>query len=163
MSLAFSPSELYSIAIAVERRGAAFYDTLARSCQTNEVQKAFLTLAANEHQHIQTFQKLLAAAPKTPSEGFDTDEYAGYFKALVDSSVFNDDLATSELVAQVDSDVQALEVGIGAEKDSILFYEQLNEITAGDAGDDISRIISEEKAHLRTLVGIKNCIQQREA
>lgn len=159
MSLAFSPAELYNIAIAVERRGAAFYDTLARSCQTAEVQKAFLALAAVEHQHIQTFQKLLAAAPKTPGDGADSEEYAGYFKALVDSSVFNDDLATSELVTQVDSDVQALEVGIGAEKDSILFYEQLRDVVAGDASDDVNRIISEEKAHLRTLVEIKNRIK----
>ena len=155
MSMAFSPAELYNIAIAVERRGAAFYDTLARSSQNDSVKKAFLTLAAMEHQHIQTFQKLLAAAPKTFGEGADAEEYAAYFKALVDSAIFNNDLATSELVTKVDSDKEALDVGIDAEKDSILFYEQLQDIAAGDAAVDIGRIISEEKEHLRKLSEIK--------
>jgi len=134
MTIAFSPAELYNIAIAVERRGAAFYDTLARSSQGEQVKKTFLALAAMEHQHIQTFQKLL------------------------DSAVFNDDLATSELVTKVDTDKEAVEVGIGAEKDSILFYEQLKDIVAGDAAGDIGRIISEEKEHLRKLAEIKSLL-----
>ena len=158
MTIAFSPAELYNIAIAVERRGAAFYDTLARSSQSNAVQKAFLSLAAMEHQHIQTFQRLLAAAPKSAGEGADAEEYGAYFKALVDSSVFNDDLATSELVTKVDTDKEAVEVGIGAEKDSILLYEQLKDIVAGDASGDIGRIISEEKEHLRKLAEIKTTL-----
>jgi rubrerythrin len=155
MSIAFSPAELYNIAIAVERRGAAFYDTLARSTQNIAVKQAFLTLAAIEHQHIQTFQKLSASAPKSFGEGAESEEYAAYFKALVDSAVFNNDMATSELVTRVDTDKEALEVGIGAEKDSILFYEQLQDIIAGDAGEHIARIISEEKEHLRKLAEIR--------
>jgi len=155
MSIAFSPAELYNIAIAVERRGAAFYDTLARSSQNDNVRQSLLALAAMEHQHIQTFQKLLAAAPKTFGEGVDSEEYEGYFKALVDSAVFNDDLATSELVTKVESDKEVIEIGIGAEKDSILFYEQLQDISAGDAVESIGKIISEEKEHLRKLAEIR--------
>ena len=156
MTIAFSPAELYNIAIAVERRGAAFYDTLARSSQSDAVKKAFLALAAMEHQHIQTFQKLLAGAPRSAGEGADAEEYGAYFKALVDSSVFNDDLATSELVTRIDTDKEAVEVGIGAEKDSILFYEQLKDIVTGDAAGDIGRVISEEKDHLRKLAEVKS-------
>ena len=155
MSIAFSPAELFNIAVAVERRGAAFYDTLARSSQNDAVRQSFLAMAAMEHQHIQTFQKLLTAAPKTFGEGFEDEEYGAYFKALVDSAVFNDDLATSELVTKVDSDKEAVEIGIDAEKDSILFYEQLQDIMAGDAAESIGKIISEEKEHLRRLVEIK--------
>ena len=155
MTISFTPAELYNIAISVERRGAAFYDTLARTCTSEGMKQAFLTLAAMEHQHIQTFQKLLAAAPSGFSEGVDNEEYGAYFQALVESSVFNDDLATSELVTKVDTDSEAIEIGMGAEKDSILFYEQLRDIVAGNAADDIARIISEEKAHLRKLAEIK--------
>jgi rubrerythrin len=69
--------------------------------------------------------------------------------------VFNDDLAASELVTQADTDKQAVEVGIEAEKDAILFYEQLREIMSGDAAEAIATVISEEKAHLRKLAEIK--------
>jgi rubrerythrin len=155
MTIAFSPAELYNIAVAIERRGAAFYDTLARSSQNDLVRQSFLALAAMEHQHIQAFQKLASTAPKTFGEGIEDEEYGAYFKALVDSAVFNDDLATGELVTKVNSDKEAVEVGIGAEKDSILFYEQLQEITGGDAIQSIGKIISEEKEHLRRLAEIK--------
>lgn len=155
MTIAFTPAELYNIAIAVERRGAAFYDTLARTCGNEAMKQAFLALAAMEHRHIQTFQKLLSEAPKTLSEGADAEEYASYFQALVDSAIFNDDLATSELVSQADTDIEAIEVGIEAEKDSILFYEQLRDIVTGNAADDIANVIREEKAHLRKLAEIK--------
>ena len=155
MTISFSPAELYNIAIAVERRGAAFYDTLARTCASEEMKQAFLALAAMEHSHIQTFQKLLNEEPPTAGEGYDSEEYAGYFQALVESAVFNDDLAASELVSKADTDKQAVEVGMEAEKDAILFYEQLQEIMAGNASESISAVISEEKAHLRKLAEIK--------
>jgi rubrerythrin len=155
MTIGFSPAELYDIAIAVERRGAAFYDTLARTCSSEETREAFVALAAMEHAHIQTFQRLAAEAPDTLGEGAEAEEYADYFKALVESAVFNDDLATSDLVTKVDTDRQAVEVGIEAEKDAILFYEQLRDIVSGDAGEAIAGIIAEEKAHLRQLAAIK--------
>lgn len=155
MTIGFSPSELYNVAIEVERRGAAFYDTLARTCGSEEMKQVFLSLAAMEHQHIETFQKLLSEAPKSVSEGTDAEEYADYFRALIDSAIFNDDLATSELVTQADTDKEAIEVGIEAEKDSILFYEQMRDIVAGDAAADIAGVIREEKAHLRQLAEIK--------
>ena len=156
MTIGFSPAELYDIAIAVERRGAAFYDTLARTCSNRETQETFRALAAMEHAHIQTFQRLAADAPKTLGEGTEAEEYAAYFKALVDSAVFNDDLATSDLVTKSDTDTQAIEVGIEAEKDAILFYEQLRDVVAGDAGEAIAGIIAEEKAHLRQLAAIRS-------
>lgn len=155
MTISFSPLELYNIAIAVERRGAAFYDTLARTCGSENMKQAFLALAAMEHKHIQTFQKLLEEAPSNAGEGYDSEEYAPYFQALVESAVFNDDLAASDLVSKADTDRQAVEVGIEAEKDSILFYEQLREIVAGNASEDIAMVISEEKAHLRKLAELK--------
>ncbi|MEN8614404.1 ferritin family protein [Dehalogenimonas sp. THU2] len=158
MTIAFTPAELYNIAISVERRGAAFYDTLARTCSNDDTKQAFLALAAVEHQHIQTFQKLLAEAPAAKGEGADAEEYGAYFQALVEASVFNNDLATSELVTKVDTDKEAIEVGIGAEKDSILFYEQLRDIVAGNAAEDITKIISEEKAHLRKLAELKSLL-----
>jgi rubrerythrin len=58
----------------------------------------------------------------------------------------------------VDTDKEAVEVGIGAEKDSILFYEQLRDIAAGNAAEDIAKIISEEKAHLRKLAELKSLL-----
>ena len=82
-------------------------------------------------------------------------EYTAYLEALVDSAVFADDVVTSEMVTRVDSDIEALELAIGLEKDSILFYYQMKDLVPPRVEATLDRIISEEKSHLRDLAGIK--------
>ncbi|GAI46792.1 unnamed protein product, partial [marine sediment metagenome] len=55
-------------------------------------------------------------------------EYSAYLQALVDSAVFTDDFVTSEMATKANSDIEALELAISAEKDSILFYYGIKEI-----------------------------------
>jgi rubrerythrin len=74
---------------------------------------------------------------------------------LVDSAVFTDDLVASEMTAEADSEVKALELAIVTEKDSILFYYELKEILPRQEQGTISRIITEEKAHLIKLTELK--------
>jgi rubrerythrin len=155
MSIVFSASELINIAIGIERRGITFYDIMARSTDNEIARDVFQSLADMEREHIQIFQGMLDEADKyQPSEAL-TEEYAGYLQALIDSAVFTDDAITSEMATQADSDVQALELGINAEKDSILFYYQMRDIMPASALPMINRIIAEEKSHLRQLNEIK--------
>jgi rubrerythrin len=65
----------------------------------------------------------------------------------------------SEMVTQADSDIKALEVGISAEKDSILFYHEMKEIMPGPDIPVIDRIIAEEKSHLQQLTAIKKKLE----
>jgi rubrerythrin len=155
MSIVFSVSELINIAIGIERRGITFYDIMARSTDDEMARDVFQGLADMEREHIEIFQGMLGEADKyQPSETL-SEEYAGYLQALIDSAVFTDDTITSEMATQADSDTQALELGINAEKDSILFYYQMRDIMPQPALPMINRIIAEEKSHLRQLSEIK--------
>jgi len=50
---------------------------------------------------------------------------------------------------------QALELAIGAEKDSILFYYEMRDIIPHRFAPVVNRVIAEEKSHLQQLSEIK--------
>ena len=156
MSIAFSVSELIDIAIGIERRGITFDDVMAKSTDNEIAGRVFQGLADMEREHIQIFQDMLGEADKYKLlESSNEEEYAGYLQALVDSSVFTDEMVTSEVVTRADTDIEALELAIGAEKDSILFYYEMRDIMPQQTHSAINRIITEEKSHLGELSELK--------
>lgn len=163
MSISFSGSELINTAIGIERRGAAFYDTMARTSRSGDEQQVFKYLANMERRHIHIFQEMLAEADSfSPPEG-QAEEYAAYLEALTESAVFTDDLVTSEMVSRTDSDIGALELAIDAEKDSLLFYYEMRDITPKRSRQIVNQIIAEEKSHLRQLSDLKKKLGAAEA
>jgi len=155
VSVSFSGSELINIAIGIERRGSAFYDIMVRSTQDATAREVFQYLADMERQHIQIFQDMLSEADKYQMPETQAGEYAAYLQALVDSAVFTDDMATSEMATRASSDIEAMELAIGAEKDSILFYHEMRDIMPQRARPTVNKIIAEEKSHLRQLTELK--------
>jgi len=155
VSISFSGSELINIAIGIERRGIAFYDIMAKSTRNAVTRDVFQYLADVEREHAQIFQGLLAEADKYQIPETHAGEYAAYLQALVDSTVFTDDFVTSEMVTRANSDIEALELAISAEKDSILFYYEMKDIMPQRAQPTVNKIISEEKSHLRQLSELK--------
>jgi len=155
VTITFSASELINIAIGIEGRGIAFYDTMARSTENAEARDIFQCLADMERTHVRIFQGMLGETDKyQPQESY-AGEYAAYLQALVDSAVFTDDSITSEMATQLSSDIEAMELAIGAEKDSILFYYEMKEIMPQRAQPTVNKIITEEKSHLRELSELK--------
>ena len=155
MSITFSVSELINIAIGNERRGLAFYDILTNSADSAEARSIFRYLVDMEREHIQTFQNMLTEADKYEITEACTEEYAAYLQALVDTAVFSEELINSEMATEAESDIKALELAIGAEKDAILFYYTMKEIMPQRAQPTVDKIIAEEKSHLRQLSELK--------
>ena len=158
MAISFYGNELINIAIGIERRGIAFYDVLARSTQNAQAREIFQYLVGMERGHIQVFQGMLDETDKYEVPEAYAGEYWAYLQALVDSAVFTDDMVTSELATQSENDVAAIELGISAEKDSILFYYEMREIVSKPVRATIDKIIAEEKLHLRQLSELKKTL-----
>lgn len=155
MSISFYGNELINIAIGIERRGVIFYDIMTRSTKDTVTRDVFQCLVGMEREHIKIFQDMLSETDKHETPETYAGEYEAYLQALVDSAVFTDDLATSEMANQVDSDIKAIELGISAEKDSILFYYNMKELMGQRAQAMVNKIITEEKSHLRQLSELK--------
>jgi rubrerythrin len=155
MSITFSTGELINIAIGNERKGIAFYDVMTRSADSASSREIFRFLASMEKEHIQIFQGMLADVDKYKVPENYAREYGDYLQALVDTAVFSDELINSEMATRADSDIKALELAIGAEKDAILFYYMMREIMPQRAQATVDKIIAEEKSHLRQLSELK--------
>jgi rubrerythrin len=155
MSIAFSASELINIAIGIERRGITFYDVMAKSTDNEQARDVFEGLVQMERQHLKVFEEMLDEAGGQPPPGTSSPEYSGYLQALVDSAVFTDDMITSEMATGAENDIQALELGISAEKDSILFYYEMRDLMPQRFTQLVNNIIAEEKSHLQQLSEIK--------
>lgn len=160
MSIVFSGSELINIAISIERRGITFYDIMSRSTDNEIARQIFQGLADMERVHIDIFQNMLDETGKYQLDENSTasEEYAGYLQSLMDNAIFTDDVITSEMATQADSDIKAVELAISAEKDSILFYYEMRDAVSRQALPMIDRIITEEKSHLRQLSDVKEML-----
>jgi rubrerythrin len=155
MSIVFSAAELINIAIGIEQRGITFYDIMSRSTDNNQARDIFVGLVQMERQHLKLFQDMLGEVGGQPPPEASGQEYAGYVRALLDGTVFTDDMITSELATGVENDVQALELGVSAEKDAILFYYEMRDLMPPRFKALVSSIIAEEKSHLQQLTEIK--------
>ena len=155
MSIVFSGSELIDIAIGIEKQGIVFYDVMARSTEQAIARDLFMHLAEAERDHAETFRSMLAAVEKyTPPED-KVREYGDYINALVKNAVFTDEMATNELATHLDSEIEAVDIGISAEKDSILFYYYMKEVLPPTTVPVLEKILNEEKQHLSQLNELK--------
>jgi len=96
--------------------------------------------------------KDLADAP--PPESY-TEEYDEYLKSLVKSAVFSSEKAACTLAEKTSGDAEGIDFGIRAEKDSILFYTELQDLVRRADAKVIGSIIEEEKSHLKRLSELK--------
>jgi rubrerythrin len=155
MSIVFPGSDLLNIAIGIERRGIMFYDIMAKSTDNEDARAVFEGLADMEREHTRIFESLLSEADKRQPRETSTQGYSDYLQSLMDEAVFTDDMITSDMATQADSDIKALELAISAEKDSILFYYEMRDSMPQRAVPMLNRIIAEEKSHLQQLSEIK--------
>jgi rubrerythrin len=161
MGVFFSGRELINIAVGIERNGAVFYDSLADSTRDAAVQGTYKYLADKEKEHIGIFQNMLGSVGDYQPPETLTEEYDSYLKALTDSLVFTDDQVAREIARKVNSDIEAIQIALGAEKDSILFYSEIRELVRMPDRDVVNKIIEEEKSHVRQLSDLKKDLSKR--
>ena len=160
MSILFSGSELLEIALGIERNGAAFYEALADKTQNKDAKAIYDYLASEERKHLNTFQGMLNTVGRyQPPEAY-AEEYMLYLKSLVDSSVFANVTEAQQKAEKISSEIEALDTGIQAEKDSILFYTEMQNFVRQPDSKVVLNIIGEEKAHLRQLSQFKQILQK---
>jgi len=153
----FTSSELIEIALGIERNGVAYYSSLGESATNASLQETYSHLADMEREHIKIFQKMLDSAGnyQLPYAGEAAEEYELYLKALVDSTVFTDDKVARQMAQKAANPAEAIQLALGAEKDSILFYSEMRDLVPKQDRPIIDKIINEEKSHVRQLSSLK--------
>ncbi len=152
----FAGKEIVEIGIQIEKNGRDFYNTLLRKSKDLKAQELFKFLATEEEKHIKTFQKILEKTNKFETQGLDSDDYFAYMNALASEHVFTK-ANTGELVAKsIKSDQEAIEMAIGFEKDSIIYYEGVKKVVSDYDIKTVDALIIQEQDHLRRLIKMKH-------
>ncbi|MDD4980185.1 MAG: ferritin family protein [Candidatus Omnitrophica bacterium] len=151
----FAASEILEIGIQIERNGRDFYGVLTGEAKNPKSRKMFEYLSAEEEKHALIFQKMLDAIQKyEPTEAY-PGEYFAYMRALAAENVFTQAVKGKEMAAKVKSDKEAINIGIGVEKDSIIFYEGMKKIVPEYDQTIVDEVIAQEKDHLEKLLDLK--------
>ena len=151
----FAGSEIVEIGIQIEKNGRDFYNTLARQSKNPAASGIFKYLAGEEEKHIAVFQNILNKTEKYEPAGLDADQYFSYMNALASGYVFTQRDKGESIAKKIKSDREAVDMGIGFEKDSIIFYEGMKKAVADYDLKVIDELIAEEQAHLMQLSDLK--------
>jgi rubrerythrin len=155
MAIFFSGSELLEVALGIERNGMAFYQALADKTGNKDVKDIYNYLAGEEKKHLDTFQGMSDSLGQAKPQETYTEEYMLYLKSLVDNVVFSNVTEAQQKAARVFNEIEAVDTGIQAEKDSILFYTELQNLVREMDRKVVLNIVDEEKKHLRQLSELK--------
>ncbi|MFW6389547.1 MAG: ferritin family protein [Halanaerobiales bacterium] len=146
----FNAVEVLEMAKDIEERGYDFYQSQAKISNDDELKQLFLKLAEDEQDHYQRFNNLIKNVDKVTREDAEyvyEPEVSAYLEALVEFSIFPD---SSEM--NIENVKDALRMAIYAEKDSILFYQEMLKNNQGETADVVKQLIKEEKKHLLELI-----------
>lgn len=156
MSEYLTAQEIIEIAIEIEKNGREFYRIMADSASTVPLRNLFNYLSAEEDKHRQKFEEILKSAGGYQiSDIYYATEYMGYMKAMADERVFTKDISYIDLVKQLTSPKQAIDIAISFEKDSIIFLHEMQEIVSGLDKKIIQKLLNEEREHIRKLSEMK--------
>jgi len=165
MSISFNADEVFEMGMDVERNGEAYYRKAAEKVDDPEVKDILIFLADEEQKHFQTFRKLresLPAKATTTVTQDPEDQEALYLEALVKSRLFNSEKEAERIASSVKGEVEALKTALTFEKDTILFFMHMKEMTREDLGKDkIDMLIEEEHSHVVKISEIIRHVMDR--
>ena len=158
MGITFLSSDIVESGIQIEKNGKDFYEIVAASSKNDKAKQIFLYLAKEEEKHIKTFEVILSGIETyEPAESY-AGEYLDYLKALSEEHVFTKEKKGIEIAQNVNTDMEAIDLAIGFEKDSILFYYEMKKILLEKDYKPVDKLIEQEQEHLRKLSEVKKSL-----
>lgn len=148
----FSDLEGIRIAAEMERRGEAFYRRAARVSKSEATVNMLLSLARDEQLHRAEFERLYAVeeANGMSDRAYD-DETNAYLTAIAAEIVFPQGLVALSGSGFEDPEA-VLRYAIASEKDSIMFYTELQIHASDDHAKGVfGEITRQERGHLYRL------------
>ncbi len=147
----FAGSEIVDLAVQVEKNGRDFYNAVAANSSQEKPKKLFLFLGQEEEKHILAFRQLAEKVGKYDPPEVYADDYIAYMKALASEHVFTRKDQGREEAKKASSDLDAVNMGIKFEEDSIVFYQGIKQMVPVRDQKIVDEIIAQEQMHLVKL------------
>ncbi len=155
MEKRFSLDEVLEMAEELERNGAAFYRLAADTIGDSHMRTLLRDLAAWEEEHQKIFARMRAGltGEQRSAEALDPkDKKTLYLRAMVDGNVFDLKSDPAELLKGKTTAEDILQIAVGKEKDSVLFYLGLKDfLPNAQERASVESIIEEEMGHIAFL------------
>ena len=157
----FTGKEVLDMAVRIEENGMRFYADASRAAKSQQLKDLFHALSEEEGTHIKMFLELRKVlVGDDPSAGFDPylEEAQQYLKSMADTEVFTNPEAGKEAARSLKDEKEAISMAIGMEKDSLLFYYELERMIRASDRKVIESLIEQEKEHVRKLTNLQNLL-----
>lgn len=156
MTNMFSDLEGLRIAMAMEARGRDFYEQAYKQSGNPEHQELFLWLKTEESRHLAKFTslfKMIEGRKEAHAAEYLYDpETSRYLAVIAEEHVFPKTYDAAKHVAGLTGIQAILQAAMQAEKDSVLFYEELaGRAKFPEAGEIFRLLKSEEQSHIVKL------------
>lgn len=157
----FTGKEVLDMAVRIEENGMKFYADASKAAKSHQLKDLFHALSEEEGTHIKMFlelKKILVG--DDPSAGFDPylEDAQQYLKSMADTEVFTNPEAGKEAARSLKDEKEAISMAIGMEKDSLLFYYELERMIRERDRKVIESLIEQEKDHVRKLTNLQNLL-----
>jgi len=154
MTYLLDVKEILEFAVFIEERGYEFYVDAMKKFSEARITELFQYLADEEFKHEKVFKKLLEQSGRIKGESRDP-EYQAYLREFCKSHSLADPEAVNAKLARVSGLEEILDMAMGFEKDSIIFFSELKEIYEKGHSAAVDKIIHEEMGHLRKIFLMK--------
>ena len=149
----FQCMDAIEISLFIEKEGLFFYESAGKKIQNPQVREMFSRLAGEEREHIQSLQeKSRYLQPAIAGGNMPKEHLTRFISEDLKGKIFPAMNASQD----IDSDKQALELGIESEQRSIEMLQSLLEKQKKlDVKAIFSHLLVEEKKHLLMLQDLK--------
>jgi len=160
----FSDLEGLRIAMSIEASGRDFYQQAYEQATEESHRDLFQLLKSEEVGHYETFGKIFKQVQENKEAGseeylFD-QETSRYLTVLAEGHIFPTGENAKVKIAEAATIVEILYMAIQAEKDSILFYDELANKSKFEEAKKIFTVLkAEEQTHVVKLRQIFDALQ----
>jgi rubrerythrin len=144
------------MAIEIEKRGFYFYKAAYDKAEDVQAKALFKVLMEEEQQHqiifTEFFNQIAACKEAHSAEYLFDEETSRYLTVLVESHVFPPEHDVEHIISNLKNTRNIVKLAMGAEKDSILLYDELAKSSKfADAKKVFIKLKGEEQHHVTEL------------
>lgn len=154
MNNIFNAAEVIDMGITKEKKRRDFYGYAADKFKQKDMKELFVRLRDWEDQHIKKFTEIRDTLEESEVSETQDGELAVYMKVAVDDILYNQ-VSAEWFARNVKKEIEAINYGMGFEKDAILFFNELLGYMSEHHKEKVQELINEEKKHLVYLAELK--------
>jgi rubrerythrin len=146
--------DVVDIGIEKEKARRDFYGHVAQHFDDAEMKDLFTRLRDWEEGHIRKFRSIRDNLHEPKTVESYPGEMQAYVDALVDDKLYEDVTADS-FSDSIKTPVDAIQYGIGFEKDAILLFMELASMVQSKNKEVIMELMAEERQHIVHLIKLR--------